>query len=136
MTHRRLLPAALLAGPLMAGCAQTGPNEQAGTAAGAVTGAALGYGRGKGHRDQTPPWCWAPSSGAWSDSGSVNSSMRQIRCWRAAPPVMPLEYVPTGISTAWRGPNTGNSGYTVPMRTYEAADGAPCREYSTTVIVG
>lgn len=46
--HRRSLPAALRAGPLMAGCARTGPEEQPGTGAGAVTGAALGHELGKG----------------------------------------------------------------------------------------
>ena len=136
MIHLRLLAVALVFVSLITGCAQTGPKEQAGAAAGAVTGAALGYGLGKGHRDQTA----AIVLGAFL-GGLVGQRIGQQL--DAADQVMArnsvgyaLEYNPTGAASNWRNPDTGNGGYTFPTRTYGSPDGAPCREYTTTVIVG
>jgi surface antigen len=47
-----------------------------------------------------------------------------------------LEYHPDGQAQPWQNPNNGNSGYTVPERTYQQPDGQYCREYQTTIIVG
>lgn len=136
MRYARLFVLGVFAVSLVAGCAQTGPKEQAGTAAGAVTGAALGWGLGKGHRDQTA----AVVLGTFLGGILGQQIGRQLD---AADRVMArnsvgyaLENNPTGISTTWRNPDSGNYGYTVPTRTYESTAGAPCREYATTVLVG
>jgi surface antigen len=46
-----------------------------------------------------------------------------------------LEQAPTGSPVAWKNPDGGQ--YTVtPTRSYEAANGVYCREYTTEIIVG
>ena len=47
-----------------------------------------------------------------------------------------LESAPSGTSTAWRNPDSGNSGTTTPTRTYRAQNGEYCREYEQTVTIG
>jgi surface antigen len=46
-----------------------------------------------------------------------------------------LEYNRSGTATSWRNPDTGHSGSTVPVRTFQAADGVYCREFQQTIIV-
>ncbi len=46
-----------------------------------------------------------------------------------------LEKRPDGTTSTWKNPNTGNSGTFTPKRTYETAEGQPCREYETTVTI-
>lgn len=46
-----------------------------------------------------------------------------------------LETAPSGKSTAWHNPDTGNSGTVTPVRTYQSG-GAYCREYQQTVTIG
>jgi surface antigen len=47
-----------------------------------------------------------------------------------------LERYPDGQQSSWDNPNSGNSGYTVPQRTYQTSAGQYCREYQTTIVVG
>jgi surface antigen len=47
-----------------------------------------------------------------------------------------LETAPTGQAVPWRNPDTGNSGYVTPVRTYQAAGGSYCREYQQEIVVG
>lgn len=47
-----------------------------------------------------------------------------------------LEAAPTGQATAWRNPDTGNSGTVTPQRTYQAPNGEYCREYTQQVMIG
>jgi len=42
----------------------------------------------------------------------------------------------TGQSTAWKNPDSGNSGSVTPTRTYQLANGQYCREYNQTVMIG
>ena len=46
-----------------------------------------------------------------------------------------LEYKPTGGSAAWRNPDSGHSGAVTPTRTWIAADGTPCRDFTQTIEV-
>jgi surface antigen len=46
-----------------------------------------------------------------------------------------LEHTRTNTSTAWRNPDTGNSGAITPVETYQTREGQYCREYIQTVIV-
>lgn len=46
-----------------------------------------------------------------------------------------LEYKPTGSSAAWANPDSGHSGTVTPTRTYIAADGTPCRDFTQAVEV-
>ena len=47
-----------------------------------------------------------------------------------------LDTSPVGTASAWTNPDSGNSGQTVPTRTFATSNGTPCREFTTTVNVG
>lgn len=47
-----------------------------------------------------------------------------------------LENAKTGASNSWRNPDSGNHGTITPTRTYQAASGSYCREYTQTINVG
>lgn len=47
-----------------------------------------------------------------------------------------LEYDKTNQASEWVNPDTGRSGAVTPMRTYQNAEGQPCREFTTTIIIG
>ncbi len=46
-----------------------------------------------------------------------------------------LEYQPTGATSSWVNPDSGNSGSITPTKTYQSAGGENCREYQQTVTV-
>ncbi len=46
-----------------------------------------------------------------------------------------LESAPTGMSSSWVNPDSGNSGSLTPTNTYATASGQPCREYHSTVTI-
>ena len=78
-----------------------GSGQLAATAAGALLGAYLG--------------------------GNVGRSMDQVDRLNAQ---RTLEGTPTGQSTAWQNPDSGNRYEVTPTRTYQE-EGRPCREYTT-----
>ena len=47
-----------------------------------------------------------------------------------------LEYQPSGATTSWVNPDSGNSGSITPTATYQSETGRYCREYQQTVTVG
>lgn len=47
-----------------------------------------------------------------------------------------LENNPSKQAAEWVNPDTGRSGAAVPVRTFENAQGQPCREFITTIIIG
>jgi surface antigen len=47
-----------------------------------------------------------------------------------------LEKTPSGTTTTWQNPDNGHSGTVTPKRTYQAANGQYCREYTQTVTIG
>ena len=47
-----------------------------------------------------------------------------------------LETNPTGQSSTWNNPDSGNSGTITPTRTSYTDSGQPCREYQQTVTIG
>lgn len=46
-----------------------------------------------------------------------------------------LETQPSGTSTVWKNPDSGNTGTVTPTRTYQESAGQYCREYQQTVTV-
>jgi len=46
-----------------------------------------------------------------------------------------LEYNRSGTATSWRNPDTDHSGATVPVRTFQTADGVYCREFQQNIII-
>ena len=47
-----------------------------------------------------------------------------------------LEKNPTNQSSAWVNPDSGRSGTSVPIRTFQNSSGQPCREFITTITIG
>ncbi|MFP6759187.1 MAG: RT0821/Lpp0805 family surface protein [Alphaproteobacteria bacterium] len=47
-----------------------------------------------------------------------------------------LEATPTGETTTWVNPDSGNSGSYTPTKTYQADSGQYCREFQQTITVG
>ena len=46
-----------------------------------------------------------------------------------------LESKPSGTTTRWHNPDSGNSGTVTPVRTYQARSGEYCREYEQEVTI-
>ena len=125
---------ALLAVVLLAGCNTTGgPKQTVGTLGGAVAGGLLGaqVGGGSGRLIATGA---GAVLGAFL-GGEIGSSldnadrvMAQQNAQRA------FETAPTGTTTTWRNPDSGNSGNITPTATYQES-GQPCRDYSQTIYV-
>lgn len=46
-----------------------------------------------------------------------------------------LESKPSGTTTSWHNPDSGNSGAVTPIRTYQAQSGGYCREYEQEVTI-
>lgn len=47
-----------------------------------------------------------------------------------------LENNRTNQASTWVNPDTGESGTVVPVRTFEDAQGGPCREFQRTIVIG
>ena len=47
-----------------------------------------------------------------------------------------LETAPSGQATTRKNPDTGNSGQVTPQRTYQAANGQYCREFTQQIMIG
>lgn len=120
----------------LAACAESaGPKQQIGTLLGAAGGAAAGaqIGKGKGRvvaaAAGTLLGAFVGSKvGKWLDDVDV-ALLRQTQ-------QEALETTPSGTSSAWRNPDSGNSGEVTPRRTYQDASGAYCREFQQTITVG
>ena len=119
----------------LGGCANMGQKEGLGTAVGAVAGGLLGnqIGGGRGKTAATVAGIFIGGMlgrdvGASLDK--VDRQMIQQTSYTA------FEKMPSGVASSWSNPDTGNSGYVVPTKTYKTATGSYCREFQTTVNVG
>ena len=108
-------PKAVL-GTLLGGAAGAGIAAAAGGGAGAIVGAGLG--------------------GALI--GGVIGNRLDARDKRIAAEAAQraFESNRVGQASAWRNPDTGNSGTITPTRTTQLANGQYCREYKQTVVIG
>ena len=117
------------------GCAGMS-KEQSGQGLGSVVGAILGYNLGKGHKDQG----WAIGLGALYGAAIGANIGRQLdeRDKELANETFQgsLENNQIGAASSWNNPDTGHTGTTTPTRTYTADSGSPCREFTTTVLIG
>ena len=46
-----------------------------------------------------------------------------------------LESTPTGQTSKWHNPDSGNAGSYTPTRTYQTASGQDCREFESDVVI-
>jgi surface antigen len=126
---KKLLIASLSFSVALTGCTQVN-NEGVGTVAGGVVGGLLGsqFGSGAG---QVAAAAGGAIIGAYLGGriGQYMDRQDKLEMQRA------LETAPTGNSVAWTNPDNGYRYSVKPTRTYYVSD-APCREYTTTALIG
>ncbi len=111
---------------------QNNPKQTIGTLLGAGVGALAGsqIGSGKG---QMAAIAIGTLAGAWAGSEVGKSLDKADRMYAQKTSQNALEYNRVGQTSAWINPDSGNSGTTTPVRTYQLASGKNCREFETTV---
>lgn len=128
-----LLTIAMLAVFLLSACAEGQEKQTVGTIVGAGVGAVLGsqVGSGKGRLASVAIGTLA---GAWlgSEAGKTLDAADRMNARQTAQNA--LEYNPSGQSSTWRNPDSGNSGSYTPTSTYRS-DGRDCREFDSTIHV-
>lgn len=121
----------LLCVSLLSSCAT---KEQGGAGIGAVAGGLLGAQFGKG-----PGKVFAAGAGAllgaFTGSAIGKGLDQQDKLMAHAASQRAFEQVPAGQKSQWKNPDTGNSGYITPTKTYQA-EGRYCREYTQEITVG
>ena len=126
----------VLAVTLLAACAdmEDNPKQTAGTLIGAGLGGLLGsqIGSGKG---QMVAVGLGVLGGAWLGSETGKSLDKADKTEAGKNAQNTLEYNPSGQSSTWSNPDSGNSGTFTPTKTYQTASGENCREFETTINV-
>jgi len=113
----------------LAACTTSPSKQDIGTVTGGVIGGVLGSQVGQGHgRDA------AIIAGAIAGAfvgGAIGKSMDETDKLKTT---QALENSPTGDSSTWRNPDTGNRYTVTPTHTYETASG-PCRDFTTEAVI-
>ncbi len=123
----KLIAAAVLgASVLLAGCSQETQKQDAGTVVGGALGGLLGAQVGSGS-GRVAAAVAGTIAGALI-GGSIGKSMDQVDRMKAT---QSLERTPTGQTSTWQNPDTGNKYAVTPTHTYVNDGGAPCRDYTT-----
>jgi len=123
-----ILLAALMSISLI-GCAS---KQEQGAVTGMAVGAALGSAMGRGHHDR-PLAIFLGAIVGTMIGENIGRHMDEQDQMRAS---MALENNRTHEATTWVNPDTHHQ-YTVePTRTYEMAEGTPCREFTMNAIIG
>lgn len=115
-----------------------GSNSGGGEVAGTLLGAALGglvgsqIGGGSGKK-------FAIAGGVLAGGFIGNSIGKKLDCadqdYHYDTTQSALEYKSSGGSAAWSNPDSGHSGSITPTRTFIAANGKPCREFTQSIYV-
>jgi surface antigen len=123
---------------LLTSCAeQGGPvnKQQMGTLLGAAGGAAVGsqFGKGSGRIGMTALGTLAGAALGNSLGASLDRIDQQHaqRNFQQA-----METSKVNQQLGWNNPDSGNSGYVTPTRTYQTNEGTYCREFSQKIQVG
>jgi surface antigen len=128
----KMLLLLLVSACLSIGCAsQDGPNQQSGTMVGGTLGGLLGSQIGKG-RGRTAATIIGTIMGV-SIGSSIGRTMDQTDRWKVA---RSLETSKTGVTNAWKNPDSKASYSITTTRTYELHSGGPCREYTLKASIG
>jgi surface antigen len=129
-------PAVLVIAALVTGCQdgdssfgpKTGVGAALGAAGGGLLAAAVG---GSGAGIAAGVLLGGLAGGALGSS--LDSRDRQIAAQNSN---SALETAPSGTTTTWHNPDSGNSGTLTPTRTYQNASGQYCREFQQTITIG
>jgi len=113
---------------------ETSGGEILGTLAGAAIGGLVGsqFGSGTGNKVAIGAGVLA---GGFLGNKVAKSMSCQDQAYHYDTTQNALENQQTGQSSTWTNPDTGHSGEVTPTKTYTAADGTPCREFSQTIYV-
>jgi surface antigen len=131
---KKLLVALVLVAFGLAACvgpSGPGPKTQIGAATGAATGGLIAAAA-----DGSTEAVIAGVLLGGLLGGAVGSVLDDMdRQYAATSAYRGLEYEPSGASSEWYNPDSGNSGSITPTHTYRAASGAYCREFTQTVTI-
>ena len=113
---------------------QYGKKQTGGAILGGVMGGLLGsqVGGGKGKLAATAA---GTLLGVYLGSEIGKSLDKADRAYAQRTANDALEQNPSGQTSSWSNPDYGHSGSVTPTRTVYASDGAPCRDYETTVTI-
>jgi len=125
--ERTLILAGALAAMLLGACTSTPTREEAGKASGGITGGVAGSeAGGRGTAGTMSGTLVGVALGGLAGRAMDESDRRHT--------AIALETVPTGRSSRWRNPETGNTYIVTPVQTYDLR-GAPCRDYTVDAVV-
>lgn len=118
----------------LSACQSGGTKETAGTLLGGVAGAVAGaqFGKGSGQLAATAIGTLA---GAYIGSQIGQSLDRADKAAMQQTTQQSLERAPSGQTSSWSNPDSGNSGTITPTSTYKTSAGQDCREYTQTIKV-
>jgi surface antigen len=124
----------------LAGCAGRGRSggitkETGGTVLGGIAGGLYGSRIGKGRGRTVATIAGAILGGVLG--GAIGKQLdERDRLLMARTTQTSLEKSPSGRSTEWRNPDTGNAGTITPEPSYKTSKGDTCRPYTQTIQVG
>jgi len=130
--------AIILAGVLTLTACEPGSKQGFGTILGAIGGAAIGsaigdYGDGTTHFFAVAAGTLAGAAIGSSIGKSLDDADRMAMSRNRQ---LALETYPSGQTSNWYNPDSGNSGSYQPLPAYEDKAGSYCREYQQTITVG
>ncbi len=136
MEFRKLAIIGLCAG-FLAACqgSDAGQKQTLGTILGGVGGAVAGAQFGSG-RGQLAATAAGTLLGAFLGSSIGKSLDRADQAAMHRTTQRTLETAPSGRTSTWRNPDSGNQGSITPQPSYQTATGQHCREFQQTVTVG
>lgn len=119
----------------LGGCQSGGPKESWGTLIGAAAGGLVGSQIGSGTGQAAAIGLGVLLGGlAGQDVGRTLDQADMA--YASQNSYTALESAPSGTTYEWHNPDSGNSGSTTPMQTYQTTNGTYCREFTQTVNVG
>jgi len=126
-----------LASVVLGGCQtsmENNPKQTLGTILGAGLGGLIGAGVGGG-KGQLAAVAIGVLAGSYFGSEVGKSLDKADKAYMDKNATEGLEYSKTGATTAWKNPDSGNSGNFTPTKTYQNSVGNNCREFETAIYV-
>ncbi len=140
MTRQRTLRKVMalsLGAIVLVGCQtdmQNNPKQTIGTILGAGLGGLVGAGVGSG-KGQLAAVAIGVLAGSYFGSEIGKSLDSADKAYMDKSAKDGLEYSKSGTTTAWKNPDSGNSGTFTPTKTIQTSVGNNCREFETTIYV-
>lgn len=119
----------------MGGTSGSVKKQDVGTIAGAIGGAFAGKNVGSGS-GQTLGIAAGTLLGAFIGNQVGASLDRADKLYMQQTNQSALETLPTGERSVWTNPDTGNSGWIKPTKTYQTSDETYCREFTQAIEIG